>query len=98
MALLSCAGLYVSGDEGSNECPAGSVRIETEGACRTAAVAAGKNLPMFTPFVETFSDYPRGCYYSTLTNYAYFNPEGFGAGQSSSRLLCAGVCTVMRMP
>ncbi len=39
--VLSCAGAYVSGAEGSNVCPAGSARIETEAACRTAVAAAG---------------------------------------------------------
>ncbi len=28
---------------GSNECPAGSVRIETEAACKNAAAALGKD-------------------------------------------------------
>ena len=84
-----CAGAYVSGADGSNECPAGSVRIETEAACRTAVTAAGKTA--VSPFVETFSAYPKGCYF--VGNNAYFNAHAVGAGESSSQLLCAAVTT-----
>jgi hypothetical protein len=85
-ALLLCAGAYVSGAAGSNECPAGSVRIETEAACRTAVTAAGK-----TPrsrFLETDPESPRGCYYSSRTNAASFNTHAVGAGDYVSQLLC----------
>ncbi len=92
--MPSCAGAYVFGDEGSNECPAGSVRIETEAACRTAATAAGKTPSSY--FVETDPDYPRGCYAST--NYAYFNIDAVGAGQFSSRLLCAALAATTGAP
>jgi hypothetical protein len=88
-AVLSCAGAYVSGDAGSNECPAGSVRIETEAACRTAAAAAGKTFNG----VWTDSAYPRGCYYLTSTNNAYFNTHAVGVGSSSRQLLCAAATT-----
>jgi hypothetical protein len=92
-AVLSCAGAYVSAAEGSNACPAGSVRIETEDACRTAAAAAG--MTAASRFVETSYRYPRGCYYSTSfitsTNIAYFNAHAVGAGDSRYRLLCAAV-------
>ena len=40
-AVPSCAGAYVFGAAGSNECPSGSVRIVAEAACRTAATATG---------------------------------------------------------
>jgi hypothetical protein len=84
----SCAGAYVSGAAGSNACPAGSVRIETEAACRTAAAAAGKDAdPSY--FAGTFPNVPRGCYYVTSTNDAFFNPHAVGAGTSTSQLLCA---------
>jgi hypothetical protein len=81
----------VSGAAGSNECPAGSPRIEAEAACRTAAAAAGKIPSTSTsyPFVETESAYPRGCYYDTTDNYAYFNTHAVGAGYSYAQLLCA---------
>ncbi len=92
MAVPSCAGAYVSGAAGSNECPAGSARIETEAACRTAAAAAGKT-PDPSLFVETEPDYPRGCYYYSIDNYAYFNTHAVGAGSSGSRLLCAALAT-----
>ena len=90
-AVPSCAGAYVSGAAGSNECPAGSVRIETEAACRAAAAAAGKTEG--SGFVETVSTYPRGCYYYTSSNIAFFNMHAVGAGRSSYQLLCAAVTT-----
>jgi hypothetical protein len=89
VAVPSCAGAYVSGDLGSNACPAGSVRIETEAACRTAAAAAGK-----TPStLVTNSARPRGCYYNTGSNYAWFNAHAVGAGSSGYQLLCAALVT-----
>ncbi len=91
MAVLSCAGAYVSGAAGGNACPAGSARIETEAACRTAAAAAGKT-PHPSTFVETLSTYPRGCYY-TGSNCAYLNTHAVGAGNSNAQLLCAAVTT-----
>ena len=84
------SGAYVSGASGSNECPAGSVRIEAAAACRTAAAAAGKSPT--SPFVETSSNYPRGCYYIS-TNNAYFNNHPVGCGRAGSQLLCAAVVT-----
>ncbi len=93
MAVLSCAGAYVSGAAGSNECPAGSVRIETEAACRTAVAAAGKTPGTSSPFVETAPGYPRGCYYYTSGNVAYFNTHAVGAGNSGSQPLCAAATT-----
>ena len=84
-AVLSCAGEYVSGVAGSNECPAGSVRIEFEAACRTAAIAAGKTFR----YVETESTRPRGCYFRTENHNAIVNTHAVGAGYSSARLLCA---------
>ncbi len=91
-AVQSCAGAYVSGAAGSNECPAGSVRIETEAACRTAVAAARKAAE--TPFVEASSSSPRGCYYkNTQLNTASFNTHAVGAGLAYSQLLCAAVTT-----
>ncbi len=90
-AVLLCAGAYVSGALGSNECPAGSVRIEAEAACRTAAAAAGKTI-LESDFVWTESAYPRGCYYTTNNN-AWFNTHAVGAGSSIRQLLCAIVTT-----
>jgi hypothetical protein len=89
--VLSCAGAYVSGAAGSNACPAGSARIEAEAACRTAAAAAGKTPD--SPFVETYSGFPRGCYYDTTYNYAWFNTHAVGAGRSGRQLLCATTVT-----
>jgi hypothetical protein len=90
-AVPSCAGAYVSGAAGSNECPAGSARIETEEACRTAAAAAGKTMPM----VLTIPNVPRGCFFITSTNAndAFFNAHTVGAGDRFRQLLCAAVTT-----
>ncbi len=90
--MLVCVGAYVSGDAGSNECPAGSVRIEAEAACRAAAAAAGKTAD--SPFAGTYAAEPRGCVYYTLSgDYAYFNAHAVGAGNSNYQLLCATVTT-----
>ncbi len=94
---VPCAGAYVAGAAGSNECPAGSVQIETEAACRTAAAAAGKT-PGST-FVRTYSTDPRGCFYcSSGIGMAYFNIDAVGAGRSSAQLLCAALATTTGAP
>jgi hypothetical protein len=79
----------VSGDTFSNECPRGSVRIETAVACRTAATAVGK-----TPaqnFAGNWNNVPRGCFTDIRNIYASFNSHSVGAGYSVTRLLCAAV-------
>ncbi len=91
MAVLSCTGVYVAGDSGSNECPAGSVRIETEAACRTAVAAAGKTAG--SGFVGTDAGCPRGCYYWNIRNYGHFNTHAVGSGRSGYQLLCAECVT-----
>jgi hypothetical protein len=96
MAVRSCAGAFVWGAPGSNACPAGSVRIEAEAACRTAAAAAGKTVG--SGFVGTYPDEPRGCYYFTGDNYAFFNAHAFGAGNSDAQLLCAAAVTTGAPP
>jgi hypothetical protein len=95
--VLPCAGAYVSGAAGSNACPAGSVRIEAEAACRTAVAAAGKT-PHPLLFVVTVRYYPRGCYYDTSDNYAYFNADPVGAGEPLAQLLCAAVASAGAPP
>jgi hypothetical protein len=95
-AVVSCAGAYVSGAAGSNECPAGSVRIATEAACRTAAAAAGKTVG--ASFVRTVSFNPWGCFYYTGSNTAYFNTEVVGVGSYSQQLLCADATSGARVP
>ena len=89
--MPSCAGAYVSGVVGSNECPAGSARIEAEAACRAAAAAVGKIVG--TPFVVSVSTEPRGCNYFNRSDVAYFNADAVGAGSPYARLLCAAVVT-----
>jgi hypothetical protein len=90
--VVPCAGAYVSGAAGINECPAGSARIETEAACRTAAAAAaGKSVG--SPFLETDPRYPRGCYYVIVTSSVYFNADAVGAGRPNAGLLCTALVT-----
>jgi hypothetical protein len=93
--VLSCAGAYVAGPVNSNACPAGSSRIETEAACRTAVAAAGK-FPG-TPFVVSVSAEPGGCNFFTRSNIAYFNGVGV-AGNPNAQLLCAAVVTAGAPP
>jgi hypothetical protein len=95
-AVRSCAGAYVSGAAGSNDCPAGSGRIATDAACRTAATATGKTVG--SPLVATLAVAPKGCYYSTITNTAYFNAHAVGAGNPNAQLLCAAVVTAGAPP
>jgi hypothetical protein len=66
------------------------VGLETEVACRIAALAAGKIAAL--NFVQTYSYYPRGCYYITSSNSAYFNTHAVGAGAASYQLICAALC------
>jgi hypothetical protein len=89
LRVCACAGAYVFGAVGSNACPAGSARIETEAACRTAA---GETFLAVWP--RSYD--PRGCYYDTVNNYAYFNSDAVGAGRSGSQLLCARATTGAR--
>ncbi len=92
--MLSCAGAYVSGAAGSNACPAGSVRIEAEAACRTAAIAAGKTFAA----VVASSTAPQGCYYFTTNSNAWFNTHAVGAGNSNTQLMCAAATTGAPLP
>jgi hypothetical protein len=95
-AVLSCAGAYVSGAAGSNECPAGSVRIETGAACRAAAAAAGKT-PSET-FAGHYPTFPRGCFYYSSSDTAFFNTHEDGDGDYDFQLLCAAVVTTGARP
>ncbi len=85
VAVLSCAGAYVSGDVDSNECPEGYFRIETSAGCRIAATAAGKTYR--NPLQDRLL--PRGCFYRTSSNNAYYNQVMPGAGNWDAQLLCA---------
>ncbi len=89
----------MSGAWGTNECPAGSVRIEAEAACRTAALATGKTPSTSNPFVQTRPDALRGCYY-LINNTAYFNADAVGRGSvvSLERLLCADLAVTTGAP
>ena len=87
----------MSGDAGSNACPAGSVRIVTEAACRTAVTAAGKT-PSPNHFVETYDHVPRGCFYFTGSNNAIFNADAVGTGVSYAQPLCAAATVTTGAP
>ena len=85
-----CVGRYAFGAVGSNECPANFLRVQAEGACRTAAAAAGQ----VYKGSATDAGYPRGCFSITLQ--VYFNMATTGAGQSASKLLCSGARVLPR--
>ncbi len=83
----------MSGAAGSNECPAGSVRIETVAECRTAATVVGKDARQVDYNDYNFA-FPRGCYYNIFGNYSVkLNAHPVGAGHSRHELLCAAVTT-----
>ena len=86
MCARTCvlAGVYTYGLDGSNECPAGSVPLLTEAACRAAATTLGTCLG--SPFLQSDTAVPRGCYAGAS---AYFNTHAAEAGASGYRLLCA---------
>ena len=84
------AGLRRAGLDGVpavNQCPAEYVRIESEAACRIAATISG----ISTLNVETDPTKPRGCYMVGIApnNDMFFNKDPVGAGESTSRLVCA---------
>ena len=67
----------------SNECPAGSARIETATGCRAAADAAGR---AYSPTSLNVNYAPRGCY---VTGSAVFlNVHATGSFDPTARLLC----------
>jgi hypothetical protein len=83
---------YVLGGWDTNECPAGSVRIETEAACRTAAAATGKT---FTSVVD-WSTLMRGCFYWNGNNQAHYNTHAVGAVHHDAHLICGAPSTPLR--
>jgi hypothetical protein len=90
-----CAGgTFKWGALRSNECPANYFRIVDEGACRSAAAAAGKAYPYEKS--ETDPARPKGCYVYYINPEreiygVYLNRHPTGGGQSGrSKLLCSG--------
>ena len=88
-----CAGgTFAWGALGSGECPANYFRIVDEGACRSAAAAAGKAYDKLL----SKADYPQGCFMSESTALSestavYYNIMGTtSTRQSQSKLLCSG--------
>jgi hypothetical protein len=78
---------------GSNECPANYFRIVDEGACQSAAAAAGRAYPYKNSHTDPAR--PKGCYayyYPSSGTYAVFlnmHPTG-STGSGTTKLLCSG--------
>ena len=82
----SAAGAFTWGVNGSNDCPAPSVRIVDAATCQRAAAAAGKT---YDGTVDD-STFPRGCAWYTSGSGAYVRLNtAVGAGSPSAVLLCA---------
>jgi hypothetical protein len=79
------AGKYTWGDEGSNECPAGSARIVAAAVCERAVVDSGKTWGG----TEDNALFPVGCYWQTSSVYGFLNTNAAGAAYPNARLLCA---------
>jgi hypothetical protein len=82
----SDAGAFTWGVNGSNDCPAPSVRIVDTATCQRAAAAAGKTYdgPVIDP------SYPGGCAWYTRGSDIYVRlNNAVGAGNPSAVLLCA---------
>ncbi len=96
-----CAGTFVWGVAGSNDCPTNSMRIVDDAACQRAAFAIQ---PPSSVLAYTFwkseprgAMFPSGCYVgpcydcsvdNRATQVMYFNNHPVGKGDSNSRLLC----------
>ena len=80
----TCAGVpYVFGDAGSNSCPVLSTRIVNEAPCQIAATAVRQVYGSFAADPM----FPKGCH--SYNGYVYYNLHPVGAGELSSKLLCA---------
>jgi hypothetical protein len=92
MRSVCAGGTFAWGALGSNECPANYFRIVDEGACRSAAAAAGQAYDKLL----SKADYPKGCFMSESTALSestavYYNIMGTtSTRQSQSKLLCSG--------
>ena len=94
-AGLVCAGTFVWGVAGSNDCPANSMRIVDDAACQRAAFAIQEPSRTSYSFREsqTWARYPSGCYAVRCDTcevlfHIDFNNHPVGNGESNSRLLC----------
>ena len=94
---LVCAGTFVWGVAGSNDCPANSMRIVDDAACQRAAFAIQPPSRELYTFREsqTREVFPSGCYcYAARCDscevafYIDFNNHPVGNGEPNSRLLC----------
>ncbi len=97
-AGLVCAGTFVWGVAGSNDCPANSMRIVDDAACQRAAFAvhtsSGARNYIFGES-QTREVFPSGCYAARcgwdnceVLFYINFNNHPVGNGDPESRLLC----------
>ena len=94
-AGLVCAGTFVWGVAGSNDCPANSMRIVDDAACQRAAFAIQEPSSLNYTFREsqTREVFPSGCYavrcdICEVLFSIYFNNHLVGEGDPKSRLLC----------
>jgi hypothetical protein len=79
---------YVYGDWGSNECPAGYVRITDASACETAATAMGK---VWLADPTDTVDRPSGCFWNEEGgSNVFLNSHLIGSGYPRRLLLCTG--------
>jgi hypothetical protein len=89
---MMTGGTFAWGALGSNECPANYFHIVDEGACRSAAAAAGKAYPYSKS--ETDASRPKGCYayyFSGRGTYVVnLNMHPTGGIGGITKLLCSG--------
>ncbi len=85
---MYAAPTYVLGDSGSNECPAGYVRITDASACERAATAMGKKWSGKTSYIH-MPDRPSGCFWWYGSD-VFLNYHPTGSGYQNRLLLCTG--------
>lgn len=82
---------WVSGADGQNVCPLGSVRIITEAECQSAAALTKKTYKAWTAAATWKPKSPKGCFsgaYDSPTT-VQFNDDAVGIGRKGRKLLCA---------
>jgi hypothetical protein len=79
---IGAATVYVKGDAGANQCPAGSTRIVLESQCQSAATYFSRGFA-----TEDTGSWPKGCYEYQSGKF-YFNRHSSGSGDSRAALIC----------
>ena len=81
------------GMDGTDECPTGSVSVDTASECESAASAL--NLAYIYQLYPAASDHPKGCFtgmpqrgYYNIGEEAFFNPHATGAAKARSAPIC----------